>query len=156
MGLCGLPAFTAEQIHPCLVRTFERRGLPEAMLIDYAAVWWGTMNGYGLTWLSTRLIEHGIRLMSGRVRHPQTQGKVVRFHRTLDEAIRHRGRPKHIAEAPGALDESRLVYAGLRPHEAPGMQAPRQRYRVSAPRYQGQVQEWAYPERGEVRRLIPA
>ena len=130
-----MPAFTAEQIYPCLLRTFERRGLPEAMLMDYAAVCWGTMNTYGLMWLWTRLIQHGIRLMSGRMRHPQTQGK-VRCHRTLDEAIRHRGRPNHIAEAPGALAESRLVYTGLRPHEALGMEAPRQRCRVSARSYQ--------------------
>ena len=40
--------------------------------MDYAAVCWGTMNTYGLKWLSTRLIQHGNRLMSGRMRHPQT------------------------------------------------------------------------------------
>src|SRR6202030_1887786 len=79
VGLYGLRAFTAEQVYPCLVRTFERYGVPEAMLMDHGTIWWGTSNGYGLTWLSVRLIEQGIRLCYGRVHHPQTQGKVERF-----------------------------------------------------------------------------
>jgi len=103
VGLYGLTAFTAEQVYPCLVRTFERYGVPEAMLMDHGTVWWGTSNGYGLTWLSVRLIEQGIGLYYGRVHHPQTQGKVERFHRTLEEAMRHRGKPKWMAEWPGAL-----------------------------------------------------
>ena len=156
VGLYGLPAFTAEQVYPCLVRTFERYGLPEAMLMDHGTVWWGTMNGYGLTWLSVRLIEQGIGLLYGRVHHPQTQGKVERFHRTLDEAIRHRGKPQQMAQWPGALEEFRQVYNERRPHEALGMQRPRERYRASARSYQGQVREWEYPEGSEVRRLNPA
>jgi len=98
LGLYGLRAFTAEQVYPCLVRTFERYGLPEAMLMDRGSIWWGTKNGYGLTWLSVRLIEQGIELRYGRPRHPQTQGKVERFHRTLDEAMRYRGKPQRLAE----------------------------------------------------------
>ena len=62
VGLYGLRTFTAEEIYPCVVRTFERYGVPEAMLMDRGSVWWGTKNGYGLTWLSVRLIEQGIRL----------------------------------------------------------------------------------------------
>jgi transposase InsO family protein len=156
VGLYGLAACTAEQVYPCLVRTFERYGVPEAMLMDHGSVWWSTTNGYGLTWLSVRLIEQGIRLHYGRVHHPQTQGKVERFHRTLDEAIRHRGKPQQMGEWPGALEEFRQIYNERRPHEALGMQRPRERYRASARSYQGQVREWEYPEGSEVRRLNPA
>ena len=156
VGLYGLAAFTAEQVYPCLVRTFERYGVPEAMLMDRGSVWWSTTNGYGLTWLSVRLIEQGIRLHYGRAHHPQTQGKEERFHRTMDQALRHRGKPKQMAEWPGALEEFRQVYNERRPHEALGMQRPRERYRASARGYQGQVREWEYPEGSEVRRLNPA
>jgi transposase-like protein len=45
VGLFALPAFTAELIYPCLVRTFEQHGVPEAMLMDRGSVWWSTMNG---------------------------------------------------------------------------------------------------------------
>jgi transposase InsO family protein len=153
VGLYGLPAFNAEHVYPCLVRTFERYGVPEAMLMDRGTVWWGTSNGYGVTWLSVRLIEQGIRLHYGRVHHPQTQGKVERFHRTLDEAIRHCGKPKRLAEWPGALEEFRQIYNERRPHEALGMQRPIERYRASARAYQTEPREWEYPTGSAVRRL---
>jgi transposase InsO family protein len=156
VGLYALPAFTAEQIYPCLVRTFERYGVPEAMLMDHGAEWWSTTNGYGLTWLSVRLIEQGIQLCYGRVHHPQTQGKVERFHRTLEEAIRHRGKPKRMADWPMALEEFQQIYNEKRPHEALGMQRPCERYRPSARTYRAEVPEWEYPEGSEVRRLNSA
>jgi transposase InsO family protein len=145
LGLYGLRAFTAEQVYPCLVRTFERYGLPEAMLMDRGSIWWGTKNGYGLTWLSVRLIEQGIELRYGRPHHPQTQGKVERLHRTLDEAMRYRGKPQRLAEWDAALEKFRRVYNELRPHEALRMQRPAERYRVSTRRYQRRPPRWEYP-----------
>jgi transposase InsO family protein len=156
VGLYGLPAFTAERVYACLVRTFERYGVPEAMLMDHGTIWWGTSNGYGLTWLSVRLIEQGIRLCYGRVHHPQTQGKVERFHRTLEEAMRHRGRPQQMAEWPGALNEFRQIYNQRRPHEALGMKRPAERYCASARPYQCAPREWEYPSGSLVRRLNSA
>jgi transposase InsO family protein len=156
VGLYGLSAFTAEQVYPCLVRTFQRYGVPEAMLMDHGSVWWSTTNGYGLTWVAVRLIEQGIQLCYGRVHHPQTQGKVERFHRTLEEAMRHRGKPKQMAAWPGALEEFRQVYNERRPHEALGMKRPVERYRASARLYQAAPRQWEYPSGSAVRRLNPA
>jgi transposase InsO family protein len=153
VGLYGLAAFTAEYVYPCVVRTFERYGVPEAMLMDHGSIWWGSKNGYGLTWLSVRLIEQGIELLYGRVHHPQTQGKVERFHRTLDEALRYRGKPQRLAEWREALEEFRRVYNEQRPHEALGMQRPIERYRASGRSYAARPQEWEYPLGSTVRRL---
>src|ERR1700722_6982597 len=153
VGLYGLRAFTAEEIYPCMVRTFERYGVPEAMLMDRGSVWWGTKNGYGLTWLSVRMIEQGIGLHYGRVHHPQTQGKVERFHRTLDEALRYRGKPSQLAQWPGALEEFRIIYNEQRPHEALGMKRPMERYQVSARSYQARPKQWEYPPGSVVRKL---
>jgi len=153
VGLYALTAFTAEQVYPCLVRTFERYGVPEAMLMDHGTVWWGTANGYGLTWLSVRLIEQGIALCYGRVGHPQTQGKVERLNRTLDEAMMHRGKPEWMAEWPGALAEFEQVYNEQRPHEALGMKRPVEFYRASTRAYQAQPREWEYDSGSIVQRL---
>jgi hypothetical protein len=90
------------------------------------------------------------------VRHPQTQGKVERFHRTLDEAIRHRGKPQQMSQWPEALEEFRQVYNQRRPHEALGMQRPVERYRASPRSYQPQPRAWEYPLASTVRRLNPA
>ena len=153
VGLYGLRAFTAEQVYPCLVGTFERYGLPEAMLMDRGSIWWGTKNGYGLTWLSVRLIEQGIQLHYGRVHHPQTQGKVERFHRTLDEALRYKGKPQRWAEWEVALGKFRRVYNEQRPHEGIAMRRPVERYRASKRAYQQRPREWEYPSGSQVRRL---
>jgi transposase InsO family protein len=153
VGLYALRAFTAEQVYPCIVRTFECYGVPEAMLMDRGSIWWGTRNGYGLTWLSVRLIEQGVDLLYGRVHHPQTQGKVERFHRTLDEAIRYRGKPKRLSEWRVALAEFRSVYNEQRPHEGIRMQRPVERYRKSSRDYQARPSEWEYAVGSSVRRL---
>ena len=156
VGLHGLSAWTAEWVQRCLMQTFEQYGLPVALLLDHDALWWGATNGYGLTWLSVWLIEQEIRLHYGRVHHPQTQGKVERFHRTLEEAIRHRGKPQQFAEWAAALREVRRIYNEERPHEALGMQRPVARYRASTRPYQPKPREWEYPSGSIVRRLNPA
>lgn len=153
VGLYPLRAFTAAEVNGCLVKTFERYGVPEAMLMDHGAQWWSSANGYGLTWLGVRLIEQGISLHFGRVRHPQTQGKVERFHRTLAEAIKREGRPQTLAEWGPALERFQQIYNERRPHEALGMLRPADRYRPSSKQYQAQPPQWEYPQGSEVRRL---
>lgn len=153
VGLYALGKLTSERAHPCLAQTFRRYGVPEAMLMDRGALWWSAHNGWGLTWLSVRLIEQGIRLVYGRVCHPQTQGKVERFHRTLGAAMRHRGVPERIEQWQPVLDEFRQDYNQRRPHEALGMQRPVERYRPSPRAYQEQPAEWDYPQGSIVRRL---
>jgi transposase InsO family protein len=153
VGVYALPVLTMEQAHPCIVNTFRSYGLPEAMLMDHGSLWWATSNGWGLTWLSVRLIEQGIRLLYGRVSHPQTQGKVERLHRTLGEALRHRGVPQQFSAWPAAVAEFQSTYNNRRPHEALDMQRPRERYQASPRSYQEQPPAWEYPAGSEVRRV---
>jgi transposase InsO family protein len=153
VGLYALPELNGQQAYPCLVETFHCYGIPQAMLMDRGPLWWSAWNGWGLTRLSVRLIEQGIQLLYGRVRHPQTQGKVERFHGTLGQAMRHRGVPQQFDQWPAALAEFRLSYNEWRPHEALGMKRPAERYRRSPRSYQENVPEWEYPTGSDVRRL---
>lgn len=153
VGLYALPELDGEKASPCLIETFRRYGVPQAMLMDRGCLWWTAFNGWGLTQLSVQLIEQGIRLLYGRVRHPQTQGKVERFHRTLAVELGHRGVPRRFAEWPAALAEVRWNYNERRPHEALGMQRPAERYRPSPRGFAEQVKEWEYPVGSDVRRL---
>lgn len=153
VGLYALGELSTAQAYPCLVETFRRYGVPEALLMDRGTLWWSPHNGWGLTRLSVRLIEQGMRLVYGRVSHPQTQGKVERFHRTLGAALRHRGVPTRLEEWPAVLAEFRHSYNQRRPHEALGMQRPAERYRPSRRSYQERVPPWEYPPGSEVRRL---
>jgi transposase InsO family protein len=69
-----------------LERTFRTYGLPERMLTDNGAPWWGPSSG-GITHLSRWLIQLGIELLRCRPGHPQTQGKDERFNRTLKAEV---------------------------------------------------------------------
>jgi transposase InsO family protein len=153
VGLYPLSALTAQQAHACLVETFQRYGVPQAMLMDRGTLWWSAKGGWGLTWLSVRLIEQNIRLMYGRVCHPQTQGKVERFHRTLGVELRHQGVPQWMEQWRPTLEEIRHRYNERRPHEALGMQRPAQRYQPSPRAYREQPVEWEYPQGSDLRRV---
>jgi transposase InsO family protein len=88
VGLTPLLTLQTGVVRAALVRSFERYGVPTAMLMDHGAPWWSTQGPAGLTRLGVFLLKQGIRLVFGAVRHPQTQGKVERFHRTLAERLR--------------------------------------------------------------------
>jgi len=153
VSLTPLPGPQGKPVHEALVQAFLIHGLPEAMLMDHGTPWWSTTNGYGLTWLSVALIEQGIRLHWSGIRHPQTQGKVERFHRTLQEAIDHIGLPARWDDWAPQLARFRQYYNEQRPHQALDMRPPASRYQPSPRPYQPKPAPWAYPEGALVRRL---
>ena len=155
--LVGLEAMAGPQLEPtqrALIRMFESHGLPEAMLMDHGTAWWNPTNGHGLTRLSVMLIRQGIELKYSGIRHPQTQGKVEKWHDTLRRAVRHHGRmPDDLAGWTQLLSQIRDTYNHRRPHEGIAMQVPAQRYRVSSRSYQPTPIEWQYPARSIVKRV---
>ena len=129
VGLWALASQKSPLVKEALESVFVDIGVPKAMLMDHGTPWWSNTNGHGLTWLSVWLIKQGIRLIYSGIRHPQTQGKVERFHKTLDERTRHRGRPSDLNGWIKWAAEFRQEYNELRPHEALDMQTPSQIYR---------------------------
>ena len=106
----------------------------------------------GWTQLQVWLMKQGIQCLFSGIRHPQTQGKVERFHLALEMARRRRGLLE--AEMEQAwLDEFRHEYNHLRPHEALGMQVPASCWWASARRYDPHPPAWQYPQGAEVKRL---
>ncbi len=67
--------------------------MPEAMLMDHGTPWWNAKAPTGATWLTVWLMRQGIELHWSGYRHPQTQGKVERFHGSLQRAQKQRGVP---------------------------------------------------------------
>ncbi len=146
LGVFGLPDTGIEGVSRSLITTFENYGVPDAMLMDHGSPWWGTKNGYGLTKLSVSLINQGIELYHSGVGHPQTQGKVERFNRTLNEWVEHRGKADKYCEWDSVFDEFLYEYNNIRPHEALGMDVPASRYSPSSRQYNPNPKEWEYPE----------
>ncbi len=145
VGLYALNHQDTETVYSCLVDAFETYGVPEAILTDHGSPWWGNRNNHGLTRLSVRLMNQGIKLYFSGIRHPQTQGKVERFHRTLNEYICHHGRPKTIDRWKEFLEFFLYEYNHVRPHEALDMNTPNTHYLPSRKTYTPNPQRWEYP-----------
>ncbi len=153
VGLHALSSQRGGGVHDRLVKTFEEYGVPDTMLMDHGVPWWSVTNGHGLTWVSVKLIKQGIRLRYSGVRHPQTQGKVERFHRTLKHSVNHKGKPSTLPGWEALLGEFRYEYNHIRPHEALEMDVPANRYEPSRRAYDPDPPEWEYPEGSAVKRL---
>ena len=126
-----------------LEEAFQRCGVPEGMLMDHGTPWWSQQAPSGQTQLSLWLMRQGIRLHWSGIRHPQTQGKVERFHGSLQRALERRGLPR---EHPQVwLDAYRWEHNYVRPHEALGMQTPATVWRPSLRRYDPHPPRWEYP-----------
>lgn len=155
VSLYGLTNQRGESVNDCLVKTFEQFGLPYAMLMDHGTPWWSSTNVQGLTWVTVKMIRQGIRIYLSGVGHPQTQGKVERFHRTLKESVRHHGKPETMEGWRSLLSSFREEYNHIRPHEALGMDVPASRYKPSGRPYNPNPREWDYPQGSIVMRLNP-
>jgi transposase InsO family protein len=153
VGLFALPTLHGAGVRAALVECFEQYGVPTAMLMDHGSPWWTTKNAAGLSALSVFLLKQDIRLLHGRVRHPQTPGKVERFHRTLGERLRWWGVPTDLPGFTDALATFRTEYNEVRPHEALAMQPPTSRFVASPRAYCHQPLAWEYPAGSAVHRV---
>jgi transposase InsO family protein len=153
VGLYPLLRPDGELVLASLVEAFTRCGMPDAILTDHGTPWWSNTNQWGLTWVAVAVMNQNIRLCFSGFRHPQTQGKVERFHRTLKRDLLHHGQPKNMAGFARELPRFRQTYNEVRPHEALGMRRPAERYRPSARAYQSKPAEFPYPSDWTLSRL---
>jgi transposase InsO family protein len=130
-----------EPVRQQLEEAFRRCGVPDGMLMDHGTPWREDKapSGYTSLWL----MRQGIRLHWSGIRHPQTQGKVERFHGSLQRAWRRRGIPQQHLQA--WLDEYRWEYNYVRPHQALAMNTPASVWTASTKRYDPHPSRWEYP-----------
>jgi transposase InsO family protein len=152
-GLWPLPGTGGEGVKQTLAGYFREHGVPLSILMDHGPPWYSTTNQHGLTWVAVWLLKQGVVLRYSGVGHPQTQGKVERFHQTLKARTRHRGAPLTMAEWERWAMEFRHEYNHERPHESLGMKTPAEVYQaVNLRPYQENPREWEYSG-GTVKRL---
>ena len=131
LGLQACPDQLGSTVQEHLTRIFQCYGLPVAMLMDNGAPWASTESEHRLTALTAWLIRLDIAVLHGRPRHPQTQGKDERLHRTLKAEVLVRQPLTDLAHCQGYFDAWRNLYNGQRPHEALAMTVPSQHYQPS-------------------------
>jgi transposase InsO family protein len=143
-----LPTGSGEEVQEQLESAFRSCGVPEAMLMDHGTPWWNMNGSGGWTKLSVWMMRVGIRLYFCRTRHPQTQGKVERFHGSLEMARRRRPQPSP-EQVKAWLDQYREEYNHVRPHEALNMATPASCWKPSTRSFNG-PQDPAYPPDAEI------
>jgi transposase InsO family protein len=77
------------------------------------------------------LSELDVIQKNGSPAHPQTQGKIERFHQTLKKWLSEQARAKDLKELQAQLDEFRNVYNTQRPHKALMMRTPQSSYEAT-------------------------
>jgi transposase InsO family protein len=98
-------------------------GFPASMLTDNGAVFTAAPRG-GRCAIELELAALGISYRHSRAYHPQTCGKVERFHQTLKRWLGKQPRATTVVELQDQLDQFANYYNTRRPHRALGRRAP--------------------------------
>jgi transposase InsO family protein len=118
-----------------VVETFHlaaaAHGLPASMLTDNGAIFTAASRN-GTCAIQLELLALGIDYKHSRPYHPQTCGKVERFHQTLKKWLAKQPPPDTTAELQTQLDRFATYYNTIRPHRALGRRTPAQAFAARA------------------------
>jgi transposase InsO family protein len=133
-----------ETVSSILIDVFRMYGLPERINVDNGHPWGSLFAVARYTTLSVWLIRLGVQVSYSRPRHPQTNGKDERFHRTLKQEVLKGQYFRDIPHIQETFDKWRDIYNLERPHEGINMQVPGERYQVSYRKYPERLPEVVY------------
>jgi transposase InsO family protein len=124
------PVFKAGDVDATFRTAAAAYGNPASVLTDNGAVFTGRYRHQGRVTLEVTLNERGIVFTHSRPYHPQTCGKVERFHQTLKRWLATQPAARTIAELQAQLDRFRVYYNTVRPHRALGRHTPTEAYQA--------------------------
>jgi transposase InsO family protein len=124
------PTTTGPDVVAGFRTAFGRYGIPASVLTDNGAIFTGTPRGGGRVALEVELDLLGVRFHHSRPYHPQTCGKVERFHQTQKKWLAAQPPPVSLAQLQRQLDWFRRYYNTVRPHRAVARRTPEQAYQA--------------------------
>lgn len=114
-----------------IVDVFEQAasawGYPASVLSDNGAIYTATTRN-GRCAMESLLLSLGIVYKHSRPYHPQTLGKVERFHQTLKLFLAKQRRAVSVDELQAQIDRFVAYYNEVRPHRARDRKTPRQAF----------------------------
>jgi transposase InsO family protein len=122
------PITTGPDVVDTFTAAFTHWGTPAGVLTDNGAIFTAKQRGDGRTALEITLGELGIKHSRSRPYHPQTCGKVERFHQTLKKHLRALPAPATVAELQQQINEFLAYYNNVRPHRALTRKTPIQAF----------------------------
>lgn len=130
LHITAATAFTGPMVVTVMNNLITDYGAPTSTLTDNGLVFTtrlarfkGAQGGF-----EKLLTLHGITQKNGSPGHPQTQGKIERFHQTLKRFLGVHPRPATIEELQALLTEFQGWYNTARPHRALGRRTPEEAY----------------------------
>lgn len=151
LALAPLADHRTESVFEALWALFGEYGVPLSVLSDNERCF-SNREGRGPCLLEMRLWLLGVRTLHGRPGHPQTQGKIERFHRTIEEELGELVQPPP-ERAREVYERFLHDYNFERPHEALGMRTPAQVYRPSPRRRPERLPAHEIPEGAPCRKV---
>jgi len=131
-----------QDVQSSFVRIFQLFGLPEAILTDNGPTFAGPHGGY--TQFERMLMDQDVLPIHGRFYHPQTQGKIERFHRSLKNEVLYLRNIQNLDEAARTFEKWQQIYNFERPHSALGNKCPADVYSTSPRQFREIVPVYDY------------
>jgi transposase InsO family protein len=122
------PTFKAADVVSVFRQAAAAWGLPASMLSDNGAVFTGKPRGGGKVALEIELAALHITFRHSRAYHPQTCGKVERYHQTLKKWLARQPPATTISQLQAQLDAFTRYYNTTRPHRALDRRTPATAY----------------------------
>jgi Integrase core domain len=121
------PRITGEDVVTTFLAAADAHGLPRSTLTDNGSVYTSRFTG-GRNGFEYLLASLGIAQKNGHPNHPQTQGKIERFHQTQKRWLAAQPPAATMADLPAQLDRFQRIYNTLRPHRALNRTTPAAAY----------------------------
>ncbi|KFI51231.1 IS481 family transposase [Bifidobacterium biavatii] len=119
---------TMETIESSFREACSRYGIPSSTLTDNGTVYTTRLLSAEPGSFERLLALMGVRQKNGKPYHPQTQGKIERWHRTLKQWLMARPLARDLDALNRQLDEFRREYNEERPHRALNRRTPKEAY----------------------------
>ena len=118
----------------------EVYGLPASVLTDNGAIY-TARSRRGRTGFETELERRGVVAKHASPYHPQTCGKVERFHQTMKRYLRKQPPARTLKDLQRQLDTFVRYYNEVRPHRSLARRTPRCVYEARVKARPGQVKD---------------
>ena len=118
LGARVVDSSSADVVLELLKEVIENYGKPDQILTDHGTEFYSVRGGEGRSKLDRFCKAQNIKHIMGRVRHPQTQGKMERTHRSASEEVLTFGSLDTLEEAKSAFLKWIEYYNWDRPHQA--------------------------------------
>jgi transposase InsO family protein len=117
----------ATDVADVFIAVAQQHGVPAAVLTDNGCVYTAKYRG-GKVMMETLLETLGVTYKHARPYHPQTCGKVERFHQTLKKFLARQPPADDLGELQAHIDRFVASYNDARPHRSLGRRTPREVY----------------------------